>query len=244
MIIDLQKVKLPKKISPCPILEGVVEFRFESSFPHDAIFGIVYNELKKDYPNLQELPILQLPEVVRSQDPNLRHKPYYRLMSEDKKYLFQVGARVFSLINLNPYDGWSAFSEKLKNLIERMNKISIVDTYTRVGIRYINGFDINILKKINLYLGIEKNHLVDLDTTIRLEVPSGDYTNTLQVINNARVKKDGEVSKGSIVDIDTFIENPKKEIFDIIEEAHLAEKKLFFTLLKDEFIKKELNPEY
>ncbi len=244
MKINLDAVKLPKKINPCPILEGVVEFRFESPFPYDAVFGIMYNQFKNDFPNLQELPILQLPEVVRRQDPALRHKPYYKLSSNDKKFLFQIGARVFSLINVNPYDGWTVFSTKLKDLIERVKKISIVDTYTRVGIRYINGFDFNILEKINLTLNISKDHLTDFDSTIRMEVPSGDFISTLQVINNAQVKKAEGAVKGSIIDIDTYIDNPKKDIIEIVEQGHTEEKKIFFTLLKEEFIKKELNPEY
>lgn len=246
MKINLDAVKLPKKIDPCPILEGVVEFRFESPFPHDAIFGIVYNEFRNDYPkeSLQELPILQLPEVVRSQDPALRYKPYYNLSSSGKKYLFQIGARVISLINLNPYDGWTAFSGKLKDLIERINKISIVDAYTRVGIRYINGFDFNVLEKINLSLNMSKEQLIDHNTTIRIEVPSGDFISTLQVINNAQVKKAESTVKGSIIDIDTYIDNPAKDIMEVVEQGHKEEKKLFFALLTEDFIKKELNPEY
>jgi hypothetical protein len=30
----------------------------------------------------------------------------------------------------------------------------------------------------------------------------------------------------------------------LIEEGHLLEKKLFFALLKDSFVKERLNPEY
>ncbi len=244
MEINLNAVKLPKKIDPCPILEAVVEFRFESPFPYDAIFGIVYNEFKSDFSSLQELPILQLPEVVRRQDPALRYKPYYKLSSKDKKFLFQVGARVFSLINLNPYDGWATFSIRLKDLLDRIEKISIVDKYTRVGIRYINGFDFNILEKINLSLNISNEQLTEFDSTIRIEFPSGEFISTLQVINNAQVKKTEGIVKGSIIDIDTFINNPVKPILEVVKQGHNEEKKLFFTLLKKDFIEKELNPEY
>jgi len=244
MKINLNAIKLPKKISPCPILEGIVEFRFESPFPHDAIFGIVYNEFKNDYLNPQEFPILQLPETVRRQDPALRYKPYYKLSSEDKKYLFQIGARVLSLISLSPYNGWADFSSKLEDLINRIEKMSIVETYTRIGIRYINGFDFNIFKKINLTINMEDDDLVDFNTNIRIEIPSGDFISTLQVVNNAQVKKLEGVEKGSIVDIDTYIDNPTQNIIDILEQGHLEEKKLFFTLLKEDFIEEELNPEY
>jgi len=244
MSINLKDVRLPKKISPCPILESIVELRFDSPFPSDAIFGIIYNEFKTEYSDLQELPILQLPELVRKQDPALKYQPYYKLFSQDKKFQFQIGARVVSLINLNPYKGWSVFSEKLKNMIERLKKLSIIDTYTRVGIRYINGFDFNIFEKINLSLCMSEVPLIDLDATIRMEIPSAEFINTLQIANNAQVKKLAGTSKGSVIDIDAHIENPKNDIIETIEQGHLEEKKLFFALLKEEFLKKELNPEY
>lgn len=244
MSINLKDVRLPKKINPCPILEAIVELRFESPFPPDAIFGILYNEFKAEYSNLQELPILQLPELVRKQDPALKHQPYYKLFSQDKKFIFQIGARVVSLINLNPYDGWSVFSGKLKNMIERLKKLSVIDAYTRVGIRYINGFDFNIFEKINLSLCMSKYPLIDFDASTRMEIPSGEFINTLQIANNAQVKKADGITKGSVIDIDAHIENPPKDIIETIEQGHLEEKKLFFALLKEEFLKKEFNPEY
>ena len=35
-------IRLPEKINPCPILEAIVEIRFDSKVPHEAIFGIIY----------------------------------------------------------------------------------------------------------------------------------------------------------------------------------------------------------
>ena len=129
-------------------------------------------------------------------------------------------------------------------MIERVKKISIIDKYTRVGIRYINGFDFNIFEKVNLSISLSKDHLTGLDSTIRMTVPSGEFISTLQVINDAEVKNAEKTVKGSIIDIDTHIDNPKEDIIKIVEQGHLEEKKLFFTLLKEEFVKKELNPEY
>ncbi len=244
MDIDLDKVKLPKIIVPCPITESIIELRFESKFPYDAIFGIVYNKFKDEYPILEKLPILQLPEAIRKNDLNLRYKPYYKLLSPDKKFIFQLGARVYSLINIEPYIGWSKFSKKILDVIERINKLSIVDTYVRIGIRYINGFDANILEKINLSLNLNEDNLKDFNSLIRIEFPSNEFISTLQVSNNAQIRKDDSISKGSILDIDTHIENPEGDITKIVKKGHLEEKKLFFNLLKKDFISKELNPEY
>ncbi len=44
-----------------------------------AIFGVFFNALKDKYNKVEELPILQLPEQLRNQDPNLTHKPLYKI---------------------------------------------------------------------------------------------------------------------------------------------------------------------
>ena len=65
-------MKLPKEISPCPIIDTVIEIRFESTMPKEAkeaIFGIIFNEFNDRYPSLEKLPILQIPEAIREADP-------------------------------------------------------------------------------------------------------------------------------------------------------------------------------
>jgi len=246
MPFHFKDIKLPQKIAPCPIEEAIIEFRFDSPFPPDAIFGIIFNQFKVDYPKAEPLPILQLPEVVRGQDPNLRFKPYYKL-SKDESFLFQVGARTFSLISLKPYCGWDVFSAKIQDVLTRVEKIQIVGNYLRLGIRYINRFDFNILKTIDLTLMMGKDTLVELETNILLQIPSqlNGFRNTLRIANNAKIKKQDTEVIASIIDIDTHIENPSKEkIVSLIDAGHLEEKKLFFSLLKEDFLEKELNPVY
>ena len=146
MQLGLDKVKLPKKIEPCPILEAVIELRFSTSFPHDAIFGIIYKEFKDLYPKVEPLPILQLPEIVRREDKNLLYKPYYKLHSRDS-YILQVGARMISLVRLAPYSGWREFSERFRYIAKKVDELKIIDSYVRIGIRYINEFEGNIFDK-------------------------------------------------------------------------------------------------
>ena len=93
-------MKLPKKISPCPILEAIIEIRFSTTLPEDAseaFFGLVYQEISDEYPGIERLPILQLPEAVRNMDDSLKYQPYYRLKGD--KFLINLSPRVFGLIN-------------------------------------------------------------------------------------------------------------------------------------------------
>jgi uncharacterized protein (TIGR04255 family) len=245
MDITIQEKELPKKISPCPIVEAIVEIRFETPFPENAIFGIIYNEFKEEYPKAIPLPILDLPETIRQQDDALRYKPYYRIPSKDGNFLLQVGSRVLSLSNkTTEYIGWTAFSKELKQLIERVEKLAIMDTCKRVGIRYINAFDFNILEQINLSLHFNNEKFSNISTSLRFNIPVDGFLSTLQIVNNAQIKKDEEFTVGSVIDIDTYIENPKNALYETIKSGHVAEKKLFFSLLKKDFIQEKLNPEY
>jgi uncharacterized protein (TIGR04255 family) len=92
-------VRFPTKISPCPIIESIVEIRFKTKLIPDAVFGVLYNAFKEDYPGLIKLPILQLPAPVRDSDPNLIFQPHYRLSCKD--FLLQIGPRVISLSNIS-----------------------------------------------------------------------------------------------------------------------------------------------
>ncbi len=235
--------QLPKKISPCPITEAIVELRFESDIPNDAVFGIVYRDFKTDYPVLEELPILQIPEQIRKQNKDLYYKPYYKLTNHTG-FLLQVGPKVISLISLAPYAGWDEFHKKLKDLVEKLEKLNIVKSYTRIGIRYINKFDLNVFDIINLEVKLPSHSLRNYETFVSSEIPTGDFKSTLQISNSAISTQKGQNLKCSVIDIDTFMENPQGQINVLINNGHSEEKKLFFTLLKPEFIKSKLNPEY
>ena len=70
---------IPTKITPCPIVEVIVELRFEADLPDEAVFGVIYSSFRNETGEIEKLPILQLPEALRSTDPNLIYKPHYRL---------------------------------------------------------------------------------------------------------------------------------------------------------------------
>ena len=235
--------ELPQKITPCPIKEAIVEIRFESEIPNDAVFGIFYKEFEADYPTVEELPILQLPEFVRKQEEALQHKPHYKL-SNNNGFLFQVGPRVVSLISLDPYSGWSEFYGRLKGIVKRIGELDVVKSYTRIGIRYINHFEINVFDVVTLQVALPGHQLNNYNTFIRSEIPTGAFKSTLKISNSVDTIENEKTNKCSIIDIDVFIENSQEDINVLIENGHLEEKKLFFTLLKPEFVKSNLNPEY
>jgi len=239
------RMALPKKITPCPIIESVVEIRFDSAIPPDAIFGVVYHSFKEIFPNKpKNLPILQLPAQIRNNDPNLLYKAHYRL--SDNIFLFQVGPKSISLINKGEYVGWSVFSPKIKECFQKVKEIQIIKDTKRFGLRYINFFEeLNIYDKINLKLSLNEKSLTSNKIVLRTSLPKEEFICNLRISNDSKME---QVEKlGSIIDIDVYREEDGKSIIEqfdrILEEAHNTEKEIFFSSFKEEFLQ-NFNPEY
>lgn len=239
---------LPKKIAPCPIIESVVEIKFESNLPPEVIIGILYQAFSSKFTKVDKLPILQLPEAIRLSDPNLVFQPYYRMTNQN--FAFQFGAKVITLNNSGTYIGWSAFYPKLIETINDVVKSGIIKNVLRFGIRYINFFEkMDIYKNITLEVKMSGTSLDTPQLLTRAELTRGEFTGVLQVTNNADIliSPSKAPRKGSVIDIDigynksdniASIDFPK-----LLNESHEEEKKLFFELLKPDFLK-TMNPEY
>ena len=238
-------VNLPKKIAPCPIVEAILEIRFNSSLPEDAIFGVLYNQFKDEYPKFEQLPILQLPAAVRAQDPNLRYSQHYKTMQDH--FVLQVGPRSFSISNVETYVGWETFSKKIFTIFEQVNNSGVIDGIERIGLRYINILGgVNIFENSNFVISLQNNP-INTKTNITTEIPYEMGMCRLSVTSDAEAQlggQNGEVVLGSVIDIDAVVNsNDFKDINQAIECAHDMEKQLFFTILKEDYIN-TLNPEY
>jgi uncharacterized protein (TIGR04255 family) len=233
---------LPRTISPCPILEALFEIRFTSKVHPSAVFGMVYNVLQKEFPKVDVLPILQLAEVLKSKDPRLKFKPHYRISNQN--FVIQIGPDVLTISSLpKKYMGWEPFSNQIFDTLKNVDRIGVIGEVSRIGIRYINFFENDIFKNINLKVSIGNDDIECRNTIIRTEIEHETFKSSLQVANNANQK--GKL--GSIIDIDTFTDAGLNDFFvkkeELIKLGHSKEKELFFSLLKEDFLK-TLNPTY
>jgi len=234
---------LPKKISPCPIIEAIFEMRFDSNLPDDAIFGVIYSKFRDEYSKVEQLPILQLPQVVRVQDPNLVYAPHYRLRNE--KTVIQIGPKIFSLANIGEYIGWESFSKLILNTYKKVEETGVVSDLNRVALRYVNIFEgINILDDSSFKASIGEHALSSERINFSAEIPSEKAVSQLKIINSAEAVISGKNVNGSIIDIDSAVDIQDFDTFtSAIEYSHNEEKKLFYKVLGEDFTK-TLNPEY
>ncbi|MDM8568357.1 TIGR04255 family protein [Thiotrichales bacterium HSG1] len=236
-------MNLPKRISPCPIIEAIFEIRFDSKLPEDAIFGIFYNKFQDKYQKVEQLPILQLPQVVRTQDMNLIYAPHYRLLNENMN--IQIGPKIFSLANVGEYIGWDNFLEQIQETYEKVEETGVLSNINRISLRYINFFkNVNIIMDTSFKASIGDEILNNEKINFIAEISSGKSIQNLKIINSAEVVLSEKKIKGSIIDIDTAVNLTDFENFlSAINYAHDKEKMLFYKVLGEQFIN-TLNPEY
>ena len=231
---------LPKVIDPCPIIDAIVELRFEPTVEADAVFGILYNIFKESYPKLLKLPILQLPEAFR-QEKDLMYQPHYKMMND--RFAFQVGPRAITVSCLDKYVGWTDFYNEIKSCVTKIEGANLIGEYQRLGIRYINFFTINIFEKIQLQLN--GADMKSDFSSLRTEKSVGKLKCILQVNNHVTIQRQTERITGSVIDIDIVaLYNPElfKDVVSLIDDAHTQEKQTFFDLIGDFVL--ELNPKY
>ncbi|PKL84819.1 MAG: TIGR04255 family protein [Ignavibacteriae bacterium HGW-Ignavibacteriae-1] len=234
-------MNLPKTIKPCPIIDASVEIRFIPKINQNAVFGLIYQVLQDEFATVESLPILQLPEIVRSSDPNFKFKPLYKTSNND--YVVQIGPNVLTISSFPNYVGWDKFSKKIFEILHKVETIDIIDRIERLGLRYINFFEDNIFDNIHLKVRLGSQVILNKNTVVRTEIEHGDFNSTLQIANNGINNN----RLGSIIDIDAFTSMELDKFFInkeiIINKGHAYEKELFFSLITDDFLK-TLNPIY
>jgi len=239
--------RIPNKIDRCPINEAVLEIRFSSNYPVDAIFGALYAKIKDVFDKeVTPLPILQLPETVRAQDPNLKYQAYHKISKDN--ITLNIGPRVLTFVNVSPYVGWDKWSSLFVEVLGNIIETGVVETVERIGLRYINLFDENIFGEVKCKVELIGAELGEESTHLRTEIVDGKFIKVLQIGNSVNVITNGTTLKKSVIDIDCLYNIEDSSFFfdnykEIINDAHTKEKELFFSLLKESFLEK-LNPEY
>jgi uncharacterized protein (TIGR04255 family) len=232
-----------------PVVDAVIEMRFESQIPSEAVFGVVWNELKTLYSKYEKNPIMQLPADLLERDPNFQYMPHYKLQNNES--ICQIGPRVVVLA-MKKYLTWDDFCSTSIKVIEKIFKAVDELKVQRVGIRYINFFEYDVFSndkiKLNLSVGCKSGKPVECTSKVLFENSKGIKTN-VQCANNAQYKPfdgSGTVISGSVIDIDSFVDShldSKCSIEALLPEIHKTLKELFFDILTKELVE-SLEPDY
>ncbi len=229
MIFNFDKVRVARKLNPAPIVEAIVEIRFDSTLPHGNVVDKLLLEFGKEY-SVKNLPLHDIPEQMRNIDPQFRYIPVKQLIKDG--LILQIGGRVISFVNKGQYIGWPALKEN-------------VSQYKRLGVRYLNIVDSNILGNINLNISTPKKQIIDEGVDLRIGLDHNQYKAKIRLSNNAHKIQKGEKIRATFLDIDTFTEVLKEEdLLNLVDGAHVFEKQIFFALIKQDYIEKNFKPEW
>ncbi len=241
---DFPQVSLPKRVRNCPIIEAVLEVRFETEFDHDAVYGSVYSIVKSEWAKGEKLPITEIPTFIRDAEPTLKFSPHYRLTKGN--LLLQIGPAVISIVSKPPYVGSEALFQEFNSVFDKLSEAEIFQKFIRVGVRYIDFFDNNIFDGLNCNFTLcgipthpQKTHI---QTTIE-----GNNGFNLNLQLAGRVITEIPNQAGFVFDVDTVCELKEsasiEDVKQLLKSGHIQQKQLFFSLLKPEILA-IMEPEY
>lgn len=236
--------RLPKKISPNPLISSTIEVRFSSTLSSDETLSAIRPKFDNEFPNLH---IRDLP-INEDSNPELNYIAQYILSNDD--YLVFIDKNVIAFENRREYHLWDNYFPLVIKYLQILSDTISIKEITRVGLRYVSFF--NVVNKLSdsfnfdFYIPLEDYKLEN--ELFRTQLCKEDTNILLHIVKNAEITRNGLLEKGTLVDIDVsqLLHLPTSvdsELFQIINTLHSEEKNLFFSLLREEFLKK-FNLEY
>lgn len=248
--------KTPKALKKDPILEAIVEVRFESQEQAlgDLLPGMLFQRLRHRFQSLSALPLAHLPKAIRDKDQSFAYQPVHALVGPGMQ--LRLGQRVASLSLLRPYPGWNKAEPVFREVIGSLAETRTVASITRFSLKYINlltvGSDASDMSILKIRLEAGDFNLRAPGRHVRFEIEHRGCTHVVQVMTGADVTQTQPGSKdvrvqGVVVDVDTICFGPFGDdwalVTKLLAEAHEAEKEVFFGLLTDDTIDK-MEPVY
>jgi len=238
------------------LLEAVWEIRFgaEGGLPvGEMLPGMLYQELREDYPSIIRLPAADIPRPIAQTDNALRYVPTVRLEAQEgTPFAIQIGDRVISLNNRRPYSGWDDFSHRIYKLADFLQSTDVIHDAERFSLKYVDLIELDpppSLDSLQVSLSAAGRDLNGQQVQLRTEINDDPFVHILQVASPVEAMiGDTERRQGTLVDIDTiFTFTDDADVWaalkDSLDEAHSRSKKLFFDLLRPE-AEERLDPIY
>ena len=236
---------LPLKLKHDNVADAIIEVRFDTNTDPNVLFALIYAKVKERLKGkVQSLPFPPVPAVIIRKDQSLKYRPLYRVDGDD--CTLQIGAQMIALNSTIPYIGWGRFYDLFEWVLGQ--SFDILGNVQRLGLRYVNFFDENISNQVNIAFELLGSNNKPTKFHIQTEVETGEFKNTIQYSPSVLQKLDNNSIQGSIIDIDTYKvysgdKCTMKDVLDDLVQAHQCEKQLFFSLLKNDLLKK-MEPEF
>lgn len=234
--------QLPKKLEKNTVIESSLDLRCNFSQPIEVVaVSLLNNYSDKALNGLERLPTMDIPEVVRNNDPNLKNAPLYQISTE--RMVLQISKYGVRYVNKSPYPGWPVFEGGLNEFLNFIISSKTVSFVERIGLRYINFLHADAAQvcKISFNSGIG----LDRIQFNHVDVFRKDHFIIKTVIANEA--KLNNVIRGSVLDIDVSCSDSFEPLYDNfasrIEEMHSICRQTYFSSLSNDFLE-DLGPSY
>ncbi|RYG94761.1 MAG: TIGR04255 family protein [Alphaproteobacteria bacterium] len=248
---------LPTKLSKEPLIDVVCAVTFAADVSASAMLpGLLLSGHTGKQPTFEALPASQLPQALRDQDPNLRNAPLMRVLLGDDRFPILIADHSLAVGCKMPYAGWKAFKDVALSVFSVLEAATFIKKIERHSLKYVDLFPDrenvpSSLSRFNLKLEVAGRVLDHEVTQLRTELKEPPFLHVATIISPAIVQRpDGTKVNGSVVDVDTHrqqefavVKEFTRQLPDLLEEIHTANKAFFFDLLSDSGLK-ELEPMY
>lgn len=256
-LLGMTAKSLPTKLSKEPLIDVVCAVTFAADVPASAMLpGLLLSRHTGKQPIFEVLPASQFPQLLRDQDPNLRNAPLMRVLLGDDRFPILIADRSLAVGCKMPYAGWEAFKEAALSVFSVLEAATFIKKIERHSLKYVDLFpdQENVppsLSRFNLKLEVAGRVLDQEVTQLRTELKEPPFLHVATIISPATVQRpDRTKVNGSVVDVDTHrqqefavVKDFTRQLPDLLEEIHTANKAFFFDLLSDSGLK-ELEPVY
>lgn len=244
-------MNMPIKLKKEPLIDAIFECRVQpfSNIPLSGILpGIIFSHFSSiNDKTLERLPLYDIPELVRKNEPNLQYMPLVKVSIPG--YMFLIGDNILAISVSLPYKGWLNFKQNIIDVLQLLKEKELISTVERFSLKYINLIEASSEKeqyeKLNLKLEIGGYVLANEPFQTRMDIKKGEFTSIVQLLSNAKVTINNTIEKeGAVIDIDTIKElnhvafdEFSSTISQELDELHNISKKMFFNCLKNNTIK-------
>lgn len=248
-LFDVDVDHLPKQIEKNNLLEAIIEIRYDTNYPVESFIGKIYDALNDRYDRHQSTGAMHLPQALKEQNPELQYVSSYFFEGLQIPYKINIGEKLISLSVPNfKYKRWEDFYAEFHRVYDI---ISANVSPKRIGVRYVNVFDKNILDNIKVDIKLDDKPLPDCLVNLGCEFEKDDRVVRLMIANKAQysfLNEEGiqETKKdGFVIDIDVLYQKSdmkQESIKELVDKSHKVVKSVFFGLFSEEFIQNDLKP--
>ncbi|MDI9358516.1 MAG: TIGR04255 family protein [Phycisphaerales bacterium] len=242
-------MKTPKKISPNGIVDAIVEIRYTLNYPFEIALGIFYSHINDTYQYTSRPPMINLiPQSNQVVDQRMPLQLGMRSIFFNEKIKIEITAGSIIFNCLNEYISWDNYKIEIESFLKQLSNGNVIQSFNRVGIRYISHYPKNTITDITKFrFSLGMSELPSDTFSFHSEYKMNDYKVILNLNNQIavfRANEKGEIvnTPTSVIDIDVIDEGfaePNSNwsaIISKIEKAHLKEKEIFFSLLRESFL--------